>query len=242
MVAMGLVGERKALAAAVLLLYALFFLLNALLVPEPSLVPLLSAFSATYGIAFFALVAGYFWARWFAIGLGLYGFSTGVLILWQLGGMEPIFVFYTGTHIAVALLLWGNRVSSHFDGRADWRQRFHLDDAGTHRLGRAVIRAGFGLPFLLLYLAPRDDAGQMLFAAGVVGLVGFGLWGLIRMRTWGLLAMGAGASFALIDGLTGTNTLLSCDLTATGSLGALFILAATTPFAAPALRFLRQAR
>ena len=31
------------------------------------------ALAAVYGLAFFALVAGYFWARWYAVGVGLFG-------------------------------------------------------------------------------------------------------------------------------------------------------------------------
>ncbi|WP_428268269.1 hypothetical protein [Haliangium sp.] len=238
---MGLVGERKALASAVLALYALFFTLNALLIPERSLVPLLGSMAATYGLAFFALVAGYFWARWFAIGLGLYGVSTGVLVLWQLG-IEPIFVFYTGTHLAVSLLLWGKQVSADFDGRNDWRERFHMDESGTHRLGRAVIRAGISLPFLLAYgLAPRDGEGMTL-AVAVLALAGLGIWGLLRLRTWGVLAMVVAGIVAVVDlsgHAVGVGVAANYPIESLGAVGAALLLAATTPFALPMLRHLR---
>ncbi|ACY15891.1 hypothetical protein [Haliangium ochraceum] len=239
---MGFVGERKALASALLALYALIFFANAMLVPDQRLVPFLSSLAATYGLAFFSVVAGYFWARWFAIGLGLYGFSTGCLIIWQMGP-EPLLVFYALTHGSVSLLLWGKHVAAHFDGRTDWRERFHLDESATHRLGRAVIRVGLSLPFLLAYgLAPRDDAGQMLLAAGTAGAICLGIWGLLRMRTWGLLVIGAGALGVAASALTGASlTALNFDVSGAGLIAAALLGAALAPFAGPAVRFLRDA-
>jgi hypothetical protein len=216
---MALVGERKAVASAILALYTLIFVLSALSIPDQRMVPFLSSLAATYGLSFFAVVAGYFWARWFAIGLGLYGFSTGFLLVWQIGA-EPVVLFYALTHGAVSVLLWGPRVAAQFDGRADWRERFHLDENATHRLGRAIIRVGLTLPFLLAYgLAPRETAGQMILAAGAVGLAGLGIWALLRLRTWGVLAMLAGAAAIVV--------------------GAILLVAAAAPFVGPMLRYMR---
>jgi hypothetical protein len=238
---MALVGERKAVASAILALYTLIFCLMALSIPEPSLVPLLGSMAATYGLAFFAVVAGYFWARWFAIGLGLYGFSTGFLLVWQIGP-EPVVLFYALTHAAVSVLLWGTRVAAQFDGRPDWRERFHMDENATHRLGRAIIRVGLTLPFLLAYgLAPRENAGQMLLAVGAVGLAGAGIWALLRLRTWGVLAMVAGAAAMAIT-VPGTAAPLgfSADVAASGVVGATLLLAAAAPFVGPMLRYVRE--
>jgi hypothetical protein len=241
---MGFVGERKAISCAILALYTLIFILSAFSIPDPRLVPFLGSLAATYGLSFFAVVAGYFWARWFAIGLGLYGLSTGFLVIWQIGP-EPVVVFYALTHGAVSLLLWGPRVAAQFDGRTDWRERFHMDENATHRLGRAVIRVGLTLPFLLAYgLAPREDAGQMLLAAAAVGLAGAGIWGLLRLRTWGVLAMVAGALAIASSTVLATSPLFAAtavagDVTGTGLAAAILLAAAAAPFAGPMLRHLR---
>jgi hypothetical protein len=238
---MGFVGERKAISCAILALYTLIFVLSAFSIPDPRLVPFLGSLAATYGLSFFAVVAGYFWARWFAIGLGLYGLSTGFLLIWQIGP-EPVVVFYALTHGAVSLLLWGPRVAAQFDGRTDWRERFHMDENATHRLGRAVIRVGLTLPFLLAYgLAPREDAGQIVMAAAAVGLAGAGIWGLLRLRTWGILAMVAGAlAIAASTVLSASPLFLSADATGTGLVAAILLAAAAAPFAGPMLRFVRS--
>lgn len=237
---MALVGERKAVASALLALYALIFFLSALSIPDPRMVPFLSSLAATYGLGFFAVVAGYFWARWFAIGLGLYGFSTGFLLVWQIGP-EPVVVFYALTHGAISVLLWGPRVAAQFDGRPDWRERFHMDENATHRLGRAIIRVGLTLPFLLAYgLAPREGAGQMMLAMGAVGLAGFGIWALLRLRTWGVLAMLAGAAAIVITApATAAPLGLAADVAASGVVGAILLVAAAAPFFGPMLRYVR---
>jgi hypothetical protein len=76
---MKLVGERRALAAVVFALYALFYFVLAIGQAAPDLSPALYALCGVYGLAFFALVAGYFWARWYAVGVGLYGVIVGVI-------------------------------------------------------------------------------------------------------------------------------------------------------------------
>ncbi len=242
---MALVGERRAIAAAVLSLYTLIYVLNALLAPDPAFRPLFAAMGAMYGLAFFALVAGYFWARWFAIGLGIYGLVGGVFLCIQMG-VDYIFLFYGGTHGAISLFLWGDKVATLFDGRSDWRQRFHLDESGTHRLGKAIIRIGITLPLLLAYgLAPRDAMSETLLVTAVVGLAGLGVFGLLRMRTWGVLLM-VGAGVAVLCSAVTTTALVSAgsgvelDLHATGLLASLILLAAAAPFAGPVVRYLRH--
>ncbi|HWU90913.1 MAG TPA: hypothetical protein VN253_26790, partial [Kofleriaceae bacterium] len=82
---MKLVGERRALAAAVMVFYFLLYSLFAVLGVIPELTKALAALAGVYGLAFFALVAGYFWARWYAVGVGLYGVITAAVGMWQLG-------------------------------------------------------------------------------------------------------------------------------------------------------------
>ncbi len=245
--AMGLVGERKATAAAILCFYALFFLLNAIAIPDESLVAYMASLAALYGVGFFALVAGYFWARWFAIGLGLYGFIVGSLVIWQIGA-EPVVVFYAATHGLIALFLWGRRVAEHFDGRKDWRARFHLDDNATNRLGKAVIRASISLPFLLAYaLVPRSEMMTWAVAFAVSAWAGLGLLGLLRMRTWGVLTimtaalamLAAVAQATLPEAQTAMANFHDVSAAGTGLIAAVLLLTATLPFIGPMVRHLR---
>jgi hypothetical protein len=72
-----LTGERRAIAAAILAFYVFVFLVLAMLLPA-EWERTFMALGLVYGAGFFALVAGYFWARWYAIGLGMSGLITAV--------------------------------------------------------------------------------------------------------------------------------------------------------------------
>jgi hypothetical protein len=240
----GFTGERKAISAAVFAFYAFFYLLAMLVVP-PEWGPAIAALAGVYGLTFFSLVAGYFWARWFAIGMGMFGALQGALGLWQLGA-EPVIVFMFLTHLAASLLLWGQGMAAGFDGRLEWRERFHLDEGATNRLGKSIIRAGVSLPMMVLYaLAPRD-AGSMLLAFAALGLAGAGIWALVRMRTWGVLAMTAAAATTVVSLATAPavtamdSTGMRIDLVATGLAAVLLLAAAVQPFLAPIGRFVRR--
>ena len=104
---MKLIGERRAIAAAVFALYAFFYLVLGFADLQPGFGKAYYAMGGVYGAAFFALVAGYFWARWFAMGVALSGVISGGVALWQLGA-EPIVVFIAGTHLAATLMLSGS--------------------------------------------------------------------------------------------------------------------------------------
>lgn len=219
--------------------YFLFFGVLAFYDLVPPARAAITALAGVYGLAFFSLVASYFWARWYSVGVGLFGVSLAVLGIWQLPPEQrevllPTLLFFGGTHLATALLLWGDAMSEPYDGQTTWRQKFHMDDNAVHRLGRSVIRAGMSLPFILLYaFPPRTDPGAL--AAFV--LVAVGLRGLIRLRTWGVLAIGAagGLTLALVgaDALShGLGPWLVRPALAGGML-----LAAVAPFLRPVLRF-----
>ena len=237
-----LVGERRAVAAAVLAFYAFVYLLLTFNAPA-GWEKAFAAMSGVYALGFFGLVAGYFWARWYSIGLGLSGLITTVVSLWQLGP-EPIFIFWGGTHAAVALALWGEGMATTFDGRAEWRTRFHLDEHAVHRLGKAVIRIGISLPYVLLYaLAPRPDSvGETLLALGALGFASFGTWAVFRMRTWGIAAL-AGAAAALAAGAVTEGVshagAIGVDPGASAAIAALLLAAAIVPFARPVADFMR---
>ncbi len=192
---MKLVGERRAIAALLFSFYFLLWLLNGLAGPDETKNMLL-ALAGCYGLAAFSLIAGYFWARWYAVGLGLFGLIVAIVGCWQLKTIEPTFVFFGGTHLVAAMALWGETMSGSYDGQLGWREKFHMDENAVQRLGRSVIRVGVSLPFVLLYaLMPKADA--VSFAALGLALVGFA--GLVKMRTWGVLALGA-AGVTLLAG------------------------------------------
>lgn len=234
---MKLVGERRALAAAILAFYTLLYALLALSRQVPELSPALAALAGVYGLAFFALVAGYFWARWYAVGVSLYGLITSAVAMWQVGG-EPLIVFMLGTHLAATLMLWGDAMSEPYDGQQAWRQKFHMDDNAVQRLGRSVIRAGVSLPFVLLYaLAPKPDAESVVGFAALV-LAALGLRAMIQLKTWGVLALGAGGALLV--------TLATAQVAVEGVSSSLFLpalggglmISAATPFAAAVTRWL----
>lgn len=239
---MTLVGERKALAAAMLALYMLMYLINSLFGPgEVKL--LFGALSGLYGLAFFALVAGYFWARWFAIGVGLYGVIGAVMAIVQLG-IDYQFLFYGGTHAVVSLFLWGAAMSRDYDGRAEWRERFHLDEMATRRLGKAVIRIGITLPILIIYgLAPRESMAESLLMISVMGVAILGMRGILTMRTWGVLLVGISA-LAVAGTVLATSSFaclgfgVGMQLAPAGLATALLLLACATPFLTPIARYL----
>ena len=242
-----LVGERRALSAAVLAFYGFVYLLLFLLEPMgPEWDKALAAMAGVYGMGFVGVVAGYFWARWYAIGLGLSGVITSVVSMWQLGP-EPVMMFWGGTHALVALTLWGDHMAEGFDGRAEWRARFHMDEYAVHRLGRSVIRIGISLPYILLYaLAPRvDGMSDLLLGALTLGFAGAGTYAVFRMRTWGLAALAAAAAVLTVgafDGGTSAAGLVAIDLGGVAAMGAGLLALAIAPFAGPALRFLTARR
>jgi hypothetical protein len=235
---MKLVGERRALAAAV---FAFYFLAYGMLVLSGALPPefgkAFAAISGVYGLAFFSLVAGYFWARWYAVGVGLYGVITSAVGIWQLGA-EPVLLFVGGTHLAATLLLWGNAMSEPYDGQTAWREKLHMDDSAVQRLGRSVIRAGVSLPFVLLYaLAPKPDDATTVLAFLAFGLTAVGFRAIVKAKTWGALAFGAAG--ALLVTLAAANLMMGAsDLFALRpALAGALLLSAMTPFVAPMARF-----
>ncbi|MGE3768368.1 MAG: hypothetical protein AB7L94_39325 [Kofleriaceae bacterium] len=193
---MKLVGERRALAAIVFAFFFILFFLNGLQIGAPE-GNFLFALAGCYGLAFFALVAGYFWARWFAVGVGLFGVIVAAVSLWQVRSDPDMFdavwrtlVFFGATHLTATVMLWGDAMAVPYDGQTKWREKLHMDDNAVQRLGRSVIRAGVGLPFVLAYaFAPKEPAGSVL-AFTALALAAFGLRAVIRAKTWGVIAIG----------------------------------------------------
>jgi hypothetical protein len=240
---MKLVGERRALAAVVFAFYFLVYgvLVMARMVP-PELDAALAALAGVYGLAFFALVAGYFWARWYAVGVGLYGVMTSVVGMWQLGA-EPLLLFIGGTHLFATLALWGHAMSVPYDGQTAWREKFHMDDNAVQRLGRSVIRAGLSLPLVLLYALAPKPAATMVAALLALALTGLGIRALVQLKTWGVMALGsAGVLMIALSAVQGATYGISGVGTSGGYLAAVagvLLLSAAAPFLAPMVRWFR---
>ncbi len=240
---MSFIGERRALAAAV---FAFYFLAYGMLVligmVPPEMNKAFAAIAGVYGLAFFSLVAGYFWARWYAVGVGLYGVITAAVGMWQLGA-EPVLVFVGGTHLAATVFLWGNAMSGPYDGQTAWREKLHMDENAVQRLGRSVIRAGVSLPFVLLYaLMPKPEAASTVLSLIALGLAGVGFHAVVKLRTWGLLAMGAAGG--LMVTLAGTDLWMGASgmYALRPALGGALLMAAAAPFVAPMLSYVMRSR
>lgn len=236
---MKLVGERRAIAAICFAIYFLLYMLLAIADLQPGLSPALYALAGCYGLAFFALVAGYFWARWYAVGLGLYGVITAAVGMWQLGP-EPILVFIGATHLASVAALWGNAMSEGYDGQTAWREKLHMDENAVQRLGRSVIRAGVSLPMVLLYaLAPKPGSTEFALSLAALVLAGFGFRAMVKLRTWGIFAVGTAGGLLLA--LAGVEAATRCNelYALKPALGGALLLSATAPWVAPLMRYFR---
>lgn len=236
---MKLVGERRAIAAICFAIYFLLYLMLAIADLQPGMAKALYALAGVYGLAFFALVAGYFWARWYAVGVGLYGIIVAAVGMWQLGP-EPILVFIGGTHAVAVASLWGHAMSEGYDGQTAWREKLHMDENAVQRLGRSVIRAGVSLPMVLLYaLAPKPGSTELALSLAALALAGFGFHAMIKLRTWGVIAVGAAGGLLLglagMEYVTRTHELYMLKPALGGSL----LLLAAAPWAAPILRYVR---
>lgn len=234
---MKLVGERRAISAIVFALFFLLFSLNAFLNSGGPFAKMLWGLAGTYGIAFFALVAGYFWARWYAMGVGLFGVALSVLGMWM-GRNDPnvemgALIIQFSLHAAAAVCLWGEGMASAYDGKPAWRAKFHMDDNAVNRLGRSVIRAGMSLPLVLAYaFAPKQPA-EAAVGVGVLLAATFGFRALVHMKTWGVFALGAAGVAMVTMGVSHTSVM--------PALSGMLLLSAAAPFALPMLRYVRTA-
>ena len=255
---MALVGERKACSAAVLAFFTSLFSLNALAGP-PSLAPLFGALAGIYGLAFFGVVAGWFWARWYATGIAFSGLAMAAMLGYQVG-LDPIVWIWGGAHAAILACLLGAGPASAFDARPEWRTKWRMDEQAANRLGKAVQRAGASLPYLVMAgLAPKQSMGYSAFAAvAALTLGALGLRGMVKMRSWGVLAMGGAAVLSVVAAFGAVSELFPAAAVAqaglshsgfplaaaiwTGSaaIATVLLAAACAPFIGPAIRYLRR--
>jgi len=190
-----MVGLRRSIALLILGFYVTQFAMTAWLGPDEMFACYLGL-ALCYGLAFIALGAEFFWARWFAIGVGNFG-SLLLLVLFKVG-LEPIIAFFGFTHLAIAVLLLGEGMAARYEHSEATAERWNFQEESLVLMRRAVKSAGSTIPLLILYgLAPRPELVQLT----AVGLGVAGLVGLLRGRTWGVLSLGAAGLLALADGI-----------------------------------------
>ena len=239
-----MVGIRRAISLLLLSLFFWNFVLTALLGPD-ELFACFTGLSIVYGLAFIGIAAEWFWARWFAIGLGNFG-ALSLLTLLQTG-LEPTIAVFGASHLIISLFLAGEGMAARYERSESTAERWNFQEESLVLMRRAIKSAGMSLPLLILYtLAPKPELMHLVaLVAGVTGVAG-----LLRGRTWGLAGMGIAGAIALADGLGlfGPPTVSYLLLTPSGSVvlwGSAFALLAGTmiaaplAFARPIARFLR---
>jgi hypothetical protein len=223
--------------------FGIVYLIAGLSAP-PGWTPALLGLAACYFTAFLALASEWFWARWFASGLGWSGILVGLASL-AMAGWHPALAIYTGLHVTLVVMLLGPKMAARYDLQPGWREHFGMDEFGVARVRKTVTRAAAALPSLIIWaLGPKQPVGHAIMALAVLALGAGGLFGLLRLRTWGLLALGAGALVALPSLAyvpAGTSALasgLDSDLVFLWIvLGPVLLVGAWLPFAGPLRRY-----
>jgi hypothetical protein len=255
----GFERTRRAVAALSLSLFVTLYPLVALNAPQ--LAPALLALAGCYAVAFFGVVAEWFWARWFATGLGWSGVMVAVASMVMIGWSPPLAI-YGALHAIVVVALMGTKMAARYDMQEAWRKRFGMDDLGVARLRKTVTRSAASLPSVILWALGPKEPGQGMVLAGV-GIVTAllavaGLRGVVRMRSWGLLALAAscvalfavGGSAGMVSISTaaapgwlaglGVVALAPWAAGVCSLLPAILLGSALIPFARPAARFLAR--
>jgi len=231
---LGFEGPRRAASALSLSFFVVLYLFLSFNAP-PGWGPAFAALSLCYLVAFFSVVAGWFWGRWFATGLGWSGLMVAGISLVMIG-WAPALAIYGGLHALIVLPLAGKSMAAQYDLQEGWRQKYRMDELGVARLRKTITRSAASLPSLILWaLGPKDGQG-MLLSLAALGLTIVGLRGVVRLRTWGWLAV-AGAAVAAFgsDRLAG----LSTFEVAGPRLATVLLATAVLPFVLPAIRFVR---
>lgn len=234
-----LTRERRALSLLVLGFYTTLFVLGAINLGGAWFRCFLGL-GIVYGLAFFSLAAGWFWARWYTMGIGVSGMTMAAIGVIQLG-LDPGLLIWGGLHLIIYLPLLGEAMAEMYEGQPAWRERFGMDEHGVHRLKRAVGSAATGLPTLIMFtLAPRQGSMAPLLALGLAVL---GFYGLVRLRFWGVVATGMGATylFGVLTMYNSTSLYMgagSHQLLGLAALG--FMALSVVPFIGPAYRFLKE--
>lgn len=244
---LGYEKPRAALALLALSFFATIYFLVALNAP-PGWGPAFAGLSLCYLVAFLALASEWFWARWFATGLGWSGAMVGLFALVTIG-WHPTLFFYGFVHALVIAALLGPKMAARYDLQPAWRERYGMDEFGVVKLRKAVTRAAAALPSLILWaLGPKEGAAMAVAALLALTLCGLGLRGLVKARAWGALALtgaaGAAVIGAMIPSVFGGGLMIYgprplMDGVVLSWVGLLWLPLAVLPFVQPLARFLR---
>jgi hypothetical protein len=174
--ALGYERARRAVAGLALSFFAIVYFFIALNAPLPGWETTFFALAACYVVAFFAVVAEWFWGRWFATGLGWSGLMVAIVSVVMIG-WDPALVIYGLLHAAIILPLAGKSMAARYDLQEGWRQRYKMDDLGVARLRKTITRSSASLPSLILWaLGPKEPGQGMLLSlacsAADLGLAG----------------------------------------------------------------------
>jgi hypothetical protein len=229
----GFERTRRAVAGLALSIFISLYLLVALNAPE-GFAGAMVALAICYGVAFLAVVAEWFWGRWFATGLGWSGVMVAIASMVMVGWSPPLAI-YGGLHAVVVITLMGAKMAARYDLQAAWRERYKMDEFGVARLKKTIIRSAASLPSLILWaLGPKDGQG-MVFAVAALALAATGLGAVAMLRTWGLFALAAAAVLVATTGDVVASNLLDA---AGPTLAQVFLVGALIPFTLPIARYL----
>ena len=128
----GFERTRRALAALALSVFISLYLLVSLNAPE-GFARVFVALAFCYGVAFFAVVAEWFWGRWFATGLAWSGVMIAIAGVVAVGWLPQLVIFGV-LHLFVVVALMGEKMAARYDLQAAWRERYKMDDFGVARL------------------------------------------------------------------------------------------------------------
>jgi hypothetical protein len=246
----GFERTRRAVAALALSVFFSLYLLLSLNAPE-GFGRVFVALALCYGVAFVAVVAEWFWGRWFATGLAWSGLMIAIFALVTLGWV-PALVIFGAVHLLVVLSLMGKKMAVRYDLQEAWRARYKMDEFGVARLQKTVTRTAATLPSMIIWaLAPKEEGMAALGALGALVLVVVGLRGVVRLRSWGVLALGGAAATAGAAAVFGPSlgrVAASSDMGALAHLSAVagaplaivLLTAAVLPFAGSVARYLRR--
>ena len=201
---------------------------------------------ACYVVAFFAVVAEWFWGRWFATGLGWSGMMVAIVRGVPDRAGIPALAIYGLLHARVVLPLAGKSMAARYDLQEGWRQRYKMDDLGVARLRKTITRSAASLPSVILWaLAPKDPGQGMLLSLVALALVAdrpFGAGPAADLGLAGGRRVGGGHA-AGRAACCHPATLHACGFPARrrAGPGVCLLVAAAVPFVLPALRFV-QAR
>ncbi len=254
----GFERTRRALAGLSLSLFFSLYLMMSLNAPE-GFGRVFVALSLCYGVAFVAVVAEWFWGRWFASGLAWSGIMIAIAALVVVGWIPALAIFGV-LHLIVVIALMGKKMAARYDLQEAWRARYKMDDFGVARLQKTVTRTAASLPSMIIWaLAPKEEGMAAALALAALALGAVGLRGLIRLRSWGIVSI-AGAGVAATASLAAAVLLgpdcsypnmayyhahpfaltLHQNVGLAAPLAIAFLAAAVLPFVAPIARFLRR--